>query len=115
MHRRNFLTGLFGLAGAAAAGVAFTSSAEAAEKTPNLLDTLQGMDAGKVENPLKDDADIPAEGAQDAQYIRVRRRRPARRIYRPVRPRVVIRRRRPTRRCVWVRSGRRLVRRCYWV
>jgi hypothetical protein len=113
MHRRSFLTGLFGVAGAAAAGVAFTSSAEAAEKTPNLLDTLQGMDAGKIENPLIDEADMPAEGAQEAQfYIR---RRPVRRVYvRPVvRRRVIVRR--PRQRCVWVRSRGRLVRRCYWV
>lgn len=114
MHRRSFLTGLFGVAGAAAAGMAFTSSAEAAEKTPNLLDTLQGMDAGKIENPLKDEADLPADGAQEAQFIRVHRRRPVRRVYRPVvRRRVIVRR--PRQRCVWVRSRGRLVRRCYWV
>ncbi len=113
MNRRGFLTGLFGVAAATAAAAAFAPAAKAAQ-AESLLDTLQGMDAGTVENPLAaTDADLPAEGAQETQFYFGVRRRPVyrRAYYRPiVRRRVVYRRPR----CVWVRNRfGRVIRRCY--
>ena len=110
MDRRNFLKSLLGLAGASAAVVALTPSAEALP----LLDELAALDATGA-NPLagasaQAEADLPAPGAAEAQYYYgpppgAYRRRP-RRYYRPP-PRV--------RRCrtFYDRWGR-LVRRCWW-
>ena len=66
MDRRIFLKSMLGVAGAAAAASAFASRAEALP----LFDELQAMDAKGV-NPLKvaeSDADLPSEGATEAQY-----------------------------------------------
>ena len=72
MDRRIFLKSLLGVAGAAAAASAFAGRAEALP----LLNELQPMDARGV-NPLKvaDSADLPSEGATEAQYYYGPRRR----------------------------------------
>ncbi len=105
MDRRLFLQSLLGVAGSGAALVALAPHAEAA----SLLDELAAMDAQGT-NPLAhspvQEADLPATGAEEAQYYYRRRR--ARRYYRPMRAARV-------RRCrtVYDRFGR-LVRRCWW-
>lgn len=71
MDRRIFLKSLLGVVGVAAAASVLTSQAEASP----LLAELQSMDA-KGTNPLTAtsvDADLPAEGAVDAQFHRRRR------------------------------------------
>ncbi len=113
MDRRNFIRGLLGIAGAAAAASVLAPSAEAAP----LLDTLKDMDAGKVANPLANEADLPAEGAQESQFYFGGGRRVYRRpVYyrRPIYRRPVYYRPVRRARCVWVRNrfgG--LVRRCF--
>jgi len=109
MDRRIFIKSLLGVAGAAVAASAFAPRAEALP----LLDELKDMDA-KGANPLKaaaPEADLPAEGATEAQYYYgPRRRHYRRRYYRPYR-----RFYRPVRRCrTFVNRWGRLVRRC-WV
>ncbi len=107
MDRRIFIKSLLGVAGAVATVTALAPSAHALP----LLDELQAMDAKGV-NPLNvatSEADLPAEGATEAQYYYgPRRRYYRRRYYRPVY-------RRPIRRCrSFVNRAGRLVRRC-WV
>ncbi len=112
MDRRFFLKSLLGVAGTGAAVAAFAPRAEALP----LLDELAAMDA-TGSNPLATasaaaEADLPAPGAEEAQYYYgpppgyYRRR--SRRYYRPVPPPRV-------RRCrtFYDRWGR-LVRRCWW-
>jgi hypothetical protein len=106
MDRRFFLKSLLGVAGASAASALLAPKAQALP----LFDELQAMDASGS-NPLATAAlaDLPAEGASEAQYYGpppgYYRRRP-RRYYAPP-PRV--------RRCrtFYDRWGR-LVRRCWW-
>lgn len=105
MDRRNLLRSLFALGGAATV-LAHPRTSQAA----SLFDQLDKMDAA----PLVPDADLPAEGAQDAQWgpaygarCRWRIDRRGRRVRvctGPVRPRP-----RP-RRCWWTvdRWGRRV-------
>jgi len=115
MNRRNFLTGLFSVAGAATALTALGPSAQAAEPQ-SLLDELMSMDAGDEQ---AGEADLPAEGATETQiYVSTRPRV----VRRPVVRRTTVVRRpvirftpsRPRTRCVWVRSRTgRMTRRCY--
>lgn len=107
MDRRLFIRSLLGVAGSAVAVSAFSSKAQALP----LLDELQAMDAAGS-NPLQaaaaSDADLPAEGAEEAQYYYRRRYAPRRRYY--YAPRRYYRRPR----CAWVRNRwGRLVRRCW--
>lgn len=99
MDRRNLLRSIFALAGAAAV-VAIPKSGEAA----SLFDQLDNMDA----NTLVPDADLPAEGAEDAQARqtctwRVNRFGRRERVCRTIPGR---RRRPPPRRCWWTRDRR---------
>lgn len=90
MDRRNFMRALFGVG---AAGVVATSFAGRAEAS-TLLDELTAMD----KRGATPEADLPAAGAEDAQYYYGPRRRW---------------RRRRVRRCVTRRNRwGRLVRRC---
>lgn len=106
MDRRIFVKSILGVAGAAATVAVFTPRAEASP----LLDQLKAMDAAGA-NPAKaaaDAADLPAEGAAEAQYYYGPRRRHWGRPY--------VRRRywRPVRRCrTFVNRWGRLVRRCW--
>ena len=104
MDRRLFIQSLLGVAGSAVAVSALSSKAQAA----TLFDELKSMDAAGaagLKTASAPDADLPAEGAAEAQYYRRRYYRPRRRFYY----------RRPVRRCYWVRNRRgRLVRRCTW-
>lgn len=110
MDRRFFLTSLLGVAGASAATAMLAPKAQALP----LFEELQAMDAAAVNPLVAGEADLPAEGATEAQYYYgpppgTYRRRP-RRYYRappPPRPRI--------RRCrtFYDRWGR-LVRRCWW-
>ena len=91
MDRRNFMRALFGVGAAGVAAASFAGKAEAG----TLLDELAAMD----KRGATPDADLPAAGAEDAQYYYGRRRRPWRR--------------RRVRRCVTRRNRfGRLVRRC---
>lgn len=65
MDRRNLLRSIFALGGAATVLVMPKSSQAA-----SLFDELEQMEA----KALTQDADLPAEGAEDAQYYRGRRR-----------------------------------------
>jgi hypothetical protein len=103
MDRRNLLRSVFALGGAATL-LAIPRSSEAA----SLFDELQKMDF----DTSAPDADLPAEGAQDAQWAqrctwRVDRWGRRVRVCRPVgRPRPLP----PRRRCWWTRDrwGRRI-------
>ena len=103
MDRRNLLRSMLALGGAAAL-VAMPKSSEAA----SLFDELSKADG----STLLPDADLPAEGAQDAQMrrnCRWRVDRFGRRVRvctAPVRPRMRMR----PRRCYWTRNrmGRRV-------
>lgn len=99
MNRRNLLRSIFALAGAATV-VALPKQSEAA----SLFDQLNDTEA----QTLVPQADLPAEGAEDAQWTQRctwqidrygRRRRVCRRV--PVR-----RPRRRARRCWWTRDRR---------
>lgn len=104
MDRRHFITSMLGVAGAAATVSLLPSSAQASP----LFDQLKAMDDAGT-SPLKtaaDAADLPAEGATEAQYYRRRYYRPryARPYYRP----------RFRARCrTYVNRWGRLVRRCF--
>lgn len=104
MNRRSFLGGLLAAGGAGAVLTAASGPAQAA----SLLDELKTFDA----KALAPEGDLPAEGAQDAQYYYGR---PRRHYYRPrpyyAPPRYV--RRRVCRR--YVDAWGRWVRRCFWV
>ncbi|MDB5650757.1 MAG: hypothetical protein JWL62_2277 [Hyphomicrobiales bacterium] len=103
MDRRIFIQSLLGVAGTAVAATAFTSKAQALP----LLDELKAMDAAGSPGTLVSgsEADLPAEGAIEAQYYYRRR------YYRPrayYRPRPIYRRCR-----TFVNRWGRLVRRCF--
>ncbi len=101
MDRRNFLRSIFAIGGAAAV-LTLPNRSEAASLFDELKDTTAGA--------AMPDADLPAEGAEDAQWRRrcwwTRNRRGRRvRVCRPV-----ARRWRRPRRCWWTRDrwGRRI-------
>jgi hypothetical protein len=101
MDRRNFLLGMFGATGAAAALALTGGKAEAA----SLFDELMVAE-GRAENAsaAAPAADLPAEDAAESQYyyVRPRRRVVGRRVVR--------------RRCWYVRDRfGRLIRRCGFV
>ncbi|MBX9741655.1 MAG: hypothetical protein K2X62_16390 [Beijerinckiaceae bacterium] len=104
MDRRLFIQSLLGVAGSAVAVTALSTKAQAS----TLMDELQAMDAAAA-SPVKAaaaEADLPAEGAAEAQYYYRRRYAPRRRFY-YARPRY-------RRRCVVTRNRwGRLVRRCW--
>ena len=95
MDRRNLLRSLFALGGAATV-LAIPTSGQAA----SLFDELNAMDA----KALTPEADLPAEGAEDAQWVQQCTWR-IDRYGRRVRVCRRVRRRRP-RRCWWTRDRR---------
>jgi hypothetical protein len=101
MDRRNFLRGIFGATGAAAALALTGGKAEAASLFDELMVAEGRSDLTSAATPA---ADLPAEEAAESQYYYVRPRR------RAVRRRVV------RRRCWYVRDRfGRLIRRCGFV
>jgi len=101
MDRRNFLRGMFGVAGAAAAFSLTGGKAEAASFFDELM-----VEEGRTNltSAAASAADLPAEAATEAQYYYVRPRRR------------VVRRRAVRRRCWYARDRfGRLIRRCGFV
>ena len=101
MDRRNFMRALFGVGAASVVASTFAGKAEAS----TLLDELTALD----KNGATPEGDLPAAGAEDAQYYYRGRRRAYRRRPWARRPW----RRRRVRRCYTTRNRwGRLVRRC---